>query len=130
MNAKENPNFKKVRIYSYNFTLDELSGFKNTKHFNESHRVAIAKLISGEIVETFFVDKGHKEGAELHCVSENGVIWVLNERKWLSNRPCLVTVLFGRPNQVKRLFGACRLKYDHSIIERCIENFNSGLNNF
>ena len=130
MNVKENKNFKKVKFYSYNLTLDELKSLQYTKHMEASNRIKLARFISGEIVETFFVDKGHKDGAELHCVSENGVIWVLNERKWLSDRPCLVTVLFGRPNQVERLFDACGLKCDDAIIERCKENLRSGLNEF
>ena len=130
MNVKENKNFKKVKFYSYNITLDELKSLQYTKHMEASNRIKLARFISGEIVETFFVDKGHKDGAELHCVSENGVIWVLNERKWLSDRPCLVTVLFGRPNQVERLFDACGLKCDDAIIERCKENLRSGLNEF
>jgi len=130
MNVKENRNFKKVKFYSYSLTLDELKSLRYTKHMEASNRIKLARFISGEIVETFFVDKGHKDGAELHCVSENGVIWVLNERKWLSDRPCLVTVLFGRPNQVERLFDACGLKCDDVIIERCKENLRSGLNEF
>ena len=130
MNVKENRNFKKVKFYSYSLTLDELKSLRYTKHMEASNRIKLARFISGEIVETFFVDKGHKDGAELHCVSENGVIWVLNERKWLSDRPCLVTVLFGRPNQVERLFDACGLKCDDAIIERCKENLRSGLNEF
>jgi hypothetical protein len=128
MTVEENNHFKCVKIYSYNFTLDELKHLCYTKHISESHRVDLARFISGEIVDTFFVDKGHKDGAELHCVSENGVIWVLNERKWLTNRPCLVTVLFGRPNQVKRLYEACRLWYPQELIDRCIENQKCGLN--
>lgn len=123
MTVAENDNFKSVKIYSYNFTLDELKHLCYTKHMSESHRVDLARFISGEIVDTFFVDKGHKDGAELHCVSENGVIWVLNERKC-----CLVTVLFGRPNQVKRLYKACGMWYPQELIERCIENQMCGLN--
>lgn len=76
---------------------------KNTKHFSldrNDRNDFIKKYIGyGNIIKTFTVDRGHKDGAEWHTVTSTGLIIVQNAR---THR--LVTILIARPNQIKRLY--------------------------
>ena len=73
-----------------------------SRHYNKD-RVRREKLIKeigiGVEVETFRVDRGHKDGAELHTITTTGIIIIRNERTHK-----LVTKLIARPNQIKRYF--------------------------
>lgn len=75
-----------------------------SKHY-KSKRCGREKFIDrclhgdGRVIDSFIVDKGHKNGLERHCVTENGVIIIYNA---VSNK--LVTKLVARENQVKRLY--------------------------
>lgn len=55
----------------------------------------------GEIIDSFIVDRGHPKGAEIHSVTDNGIIIVRN-----ANSRKLVTKLIARPNQVKKLYNS------------------------
>lgn len=55
------------------------------------------------IMGEFEVDRGHRNGAEVHRVYSNGVIEIFNRD---SKR--FVTLLIGTPNQVKRYFTLTR----------------------
>lgn len=74
---------------------------------------------------TFYVDKGHVDGPEIHCVTEKGVIFILNQEKYEREKRygyfChpLVTVLFARPNQVARLYHAIGEEPPESILSWC-----------
>lgn len=60
---------------------------------------------NGKIVDSFIVNKGHKDGIELHCVTSNAliIIYNVNSRK-------LVTKLIARPQQIKRYYMHTRKK--------------------
>ena len=53
----------------------------------------------GRIIDSFIINKGHKDGLEKHCVTENGIIVIYNAD---SNK--LVTKLVARENQIKRYY--------------------------
>ena len=53
----------------------------------------------GNIIDGFIVDKGHKDGAEVHSITDNGIIIVHN---LISGK--LVTKLIARPQQIKRYY--------------------------
>lgn len=59
----------------------------------------IRKIGVGNEIATFKVDRGHKNGAELHTITSNAIIIVRNAR---TNK--IVTKLIARPNQIKRYF--------------------------
>lgn len=69
----------------------------------KNDRIKREKLIeqigTGETVATFRVDRHHRNGAELHTVTVNGIIIIRNER---TNK--VITKLIARPNQIKRYF--------------------------
>lgn len=53
----------------------------------------------GKVIDSFIVDRGHVNGKEKHCVTENGIIIVYNAE---SNK--LVTKLIAREHQLKKLY--------------------------
>lgn len=56
---------------------------------------------SKKIEKCFFVDKGHPNGAEIHILTKNALIIVLNER---TKKVC--TILIARPGQIRRYYKA------------------------
>lgn len=53
----------------------------------------------GTKIATFVVDKGHRNGPELHTITTTGIIIVRNART-----KKMVTKLIARPNQIRRYF--------------------------
>lgn len=53
----------------------------------------------GYIIDGFIVDKGHKNGAEVHSLTDNGVIIIHNLESG-----ALVTKLIAREQQIKRYY--------------------------
>ncbi len=53
----------------------------------------------GNIIDGFIIDKGHKDGAEVHSITDNGIIIIEN---YYTGK--LVTKLVARPNQIKRYY--------------------------
>lgn len=73
-----------------------------SKHYREE-RIERENLIKeiglGEVVATFRVDRGHKNGAEIHTITTTAIIIVRNERTHK-----MVTKLIARPKQIERYF--------------------------
>lgn len=74
-----------------------------SKHYetqrNEREKFIEECLGEGHIIDGFIVDKGHPRGAEVHSITDNGIIIVHN---LLSGK--LVTKLLARPQQIKRYY--------------------------
>ena len=73
-----------------------------SKHWTEDRqeRENLIKTIGlGTEVATFMVDKGHRNGPELHTITTTGIIIVRNART-----KKMVTKLIARPNQIRRYF--------------------------
>ena len=67
---------------------------------DREYREALIKIIGqGNVIDKFVVDRGHKNGAERHELTDTGIIIIYNIR---TNK--LVTKLIARPNQVKRYY--------------------------
>ena len=81
-----------------------------------------------EIDQMFLVDKGHRDGMEVHVVTKNGLIYVYNNMKLFMGQQALVTILIARPNQVKRLYEACHLSVLPEILDKCEEYKEKGFN--
>ena len=65
-------------------------------HQRETHQ-RNQQIGEGTPVKEVRVDRGHKDGAELHTITTNGIIIIRNER---TNK--MITKLIARPNQIKR----------------------------
>ena len=83
--------------YMDNFT----AGGQTSHAVNRSKRLQIAeRLISEEcakVVKIALVNKGHKNGNEIHIVYNNGIVKIYN-----SNTRKFITVLIARVPQIER----------------------------
>lgn len=75
-----------------------------SKHY-KSQRYKREKFIDrhlngdGKVIDSFIVDKGHKNGLERHDITENGIIIVYNAK---SNK--LITKLIARRGQIQKYY--------------------------
>ena len=88
--------FELIR-YMDNFT----AGGQTSHAVNRSKRLQIAERLiieeSAKVLKIAVVNKGHKNGNEIHIVYNNGVVKVYNE-----NTRKFITVLIARVPQVER----------------------------
>lgn len=75
-----------------------------SNHYNKKRykrQKIIEKYINGDgnVIDSFIVDKGHKKGAEIHSITDTGLIIVHNKKTVK-----LVTKLIARPEQIKRYY--------------------------
>lgn len=138
MNVKNNSKFKSVELFdkeidismlieNCHFTIHALS--QRSERFNKVFE--LNKTDDGTQApfdRIFRVDRKHEEGIELHCVTKNGIIFILNEEKYKNQGDCIVTVLLARVNQAKRLYDAAKIKFPESIRSKCNEWEMRGLN--
>ena len=60
----------------------------------------------GKVDDSFIINKGHKNGLERHCVTDNGIIVIYNLR---TKKLC--SKLIARPSQIKRCYRFTRRRY-------------------
>lgn len=73
-----------------------------SKHYTQDRIIReqhIKEIGYGTPVASFIVDRGHKNGPEIHEITSTGIINIYNERT-----KKLVTKLIARPAQIKRYF--------------------------
>lgn len=81
------------------------------------------------IDKAFLVDKGHRNGPEIHAVTSNGIIYVLNQKKFeMGYSMSLVTILIARPEQVRRYYDALGFVAPDYILTKCYKNELLGYN--
>ena len=71
-------------------------------HFarDRQDREALIKQIGeGKVIKTVVVDKGHRNGPEVHKITDNAIIVIYNQRTGK-----LITKLIARPGQIKRYY--------------------------
>lgn len=74
----------------------------NTSHaLKRSKRLQVAERLiyeeSAKVLKIAVVDKGHKNGSEIHIIYNNGIIKIYNERTCK-----FITVLIARVPQIER----------------------------
>lgn len=71
------------------------------KNQRDSREKFIDKYLNGDgrMVDGFIVDRHHKDGEEVHSITENGVIVIHNLKSGK-----LITKLLARENQIKRYY--------------------------
>ena len=73
-----------------------------TRHYIEDRqdRENRIKIIGqGNVIKSVVVDRGHRNGPEIHEITDTGIINIYNQRT-----KKLVTKLIARPGQIKRYF--------------------------
>lgn len=96
----------------------------SSKHYIEdrkSRQSLISEIGLGKIVKGFVVDKGHRNGPELHIVTTTGLILIHNY-----NTKKLITRLIARPGQLERYFGKGNTPKE--LIAIAIEHTRNGYN--
>ena len=77
------------------------AGGKTSHAVKRSKRLQVAEQLiieeSAKVVKIAVVNKGHKNGAEIHVVYNNGVVKIYNERTHK-----FITVLIARVPQIER----------------------------
>lgn len=100
----------------------------NTKHYTNDRKKReelIQNVIGeGKEVETFTIDRGHRNGPELHTITTTGIIIIRNAKT-----KKIVTKLIARPAQIKRYFKVITEKIQ-KIIELAIMHTKLGYNNY
>lgn len=95
--------------------------YEPTKHYlynrNERKERLLNTLPKGHLIKSFYVDKGHPKGAEIHHVFSNGVVVVVN-----AHTKYLVTKLIARPMQVYRYYKACGIEPHMELLGTCYYN--------
>lgn len=126
-----NSNFKSICVYD-GINEDDLKKYVNSFHAAKRRdRMNVVKsLESNPVIDRcFVVDKGHRNGSELHAVTKGGMIYIYNLMKLFSKLDyALVTVLIARPNQIRRLYEACNLTVDKGIIDNARIHTKMNLN--
>lgn len=115
-----------MKIYSYN---GQIIYFEESRHIKKDRRERtkvienLMRAEKAEIANSFRVDNGHKNGAEIHVIYSNAVIRIYNEE---TNKH--ITDLIARPGQVRRYFIATGKSTPQGIIAFAKEHEKKGLN--
>ena len=100
------------------------AGGKTSHAVNRSKRLQIAERLiieeSAKVVKIAVVNKGHKNGNEIHLVYNNGVVKVYNQ-----NTRKFITVLIARLPQVERY----KIKVTKTMRNKIESHIKQGYNN-
>lgn len=80
----------------------------NSKHYtrDRQQREAIINQIGiGNVIKEMVIDRGHRNGPEIHKITDTALILVYNQRTGI-----LVTKLIARPAQILRYYSDDELK--------------------
>jgi hypothetical protein len=83
----------------------------------------IKQIGYGNTIKSVVVDKGHKNGPEIHKISDTGIITIYNQRT-----KKLITKLIARPSQIARYFTEGNAPKE--LIEIAREHQKKNYNNF
>ena len=80
----------------------------NSKHYTKDRQqreAIIAQIGTGNVIKEVVVDRGHRNGPEVHKITDTALILVYNQRTGI-----LVTKLIARPAQILRYYSNDELK--------------------
>lgn len=112
-----NKNFISIMLYTEVLSLEYITKSEYTSHLKKSRKKRLNKAMEfnkgAKINQSFVVDKGHPDGPEIHSVTDNGIIFIIN-----ANTKRFITVLLARPNQIRRLYKACKIKPPKNMMRK------------
>ena len=105
--------------------MDNFTAVGKTSHaVNRSKRLQVAERLiieeSAKVCKIALVDKGHKNGNEVHLVYNNGIVKVYNERTRK-----FITVLIARVPQIERY----KVKITRTMRNKIKSHIKQGYNN-
>jgi len=96
----------------------------DSKHWRKDRQTRskiIAQIGLGQVVKEVVVDRGHRNGPEVHKITTTGLVVICNQRTGI-----MVTVLIARPNQIKRYYAENEAPQE--IINLAFEHMKAGYN--
>ena len=96
----------------------------DSKHWRKDRQTRsriIAQIGLGQIVKEVVIDRGHRNGPEVHKITTTGLVVIYNQRTGI-----MVTVLIARPNQIKRYYA--ENEAPQKIINLAFEHMRAGYN--
>ena len=105
--------------------MDNFTTYGNTMHVvNRSKRLQIAQRLineeSAKVCRIAVVNKGHKDGNEVHVIYNNGVVKIYN-----ANSHKFITVLIAREPQIERY----QIKVSKTMRKKINTHVANGYNN-
>lgn len=129
--------FKQVYVINQNMKralLPRINSSSETFH-NSSERTSRNNNVSeyekehpGEPRDLFMVDRGNKDGKEIHVVKSNAIVEIYNYNKVLKGQGGLITKLIARPSQISRYYKWCNIQAPSSLLKLARENEDNGYN--
>ena len=101
----------------------------DTMHYKNDKNIAVRTMVIekyigfGRDIFSAEVIRGHKNGTEIHVVTDTAIIKIYNAR---TRRH--VTDLIARPNQIKRVYNAKGQYAPKWLLDVAYENQNRGFN--
>ena len=77
----------------------------------------------GHVVNDFVINRGHKDGPEIHSITDTGIILIHNQKSGK-----MVTKLIARPGQIARYYLAEWRVAPQSIVDIAREHQKKGYN--
>ena len=93
-------------------------GVKRSKRLQVAERLIIEE--SAKVIRIAVVNKGHKNGNEIHIVYNNGVVKIYN-----ANSRRFITVLIARVPQIERY----KVKITKTMRKKIVSHIKQGYNN-
>ena len=87
----------------------------------QDRETLIKEIGSGKVVKRVVVDRGHRNGPEIHEVTDNAIVNIYNQRTRK-----LITKLIARPNQIRRYYEEG--KAPKEILNKAYEHMKKGYN--
>ena len=75
----------------------------------------------GQVIKEVTVDRGHKNGPEIHKITTTGLVVIYNKRTGI-----MITILIARPNQIRRYYAEDEAP--QNIINLAMEHMKAGYN--
>ena len=91
-------------------------------HDRRDRENRIRLIGEGNTIKVAVVDKGHRNGPEIHMLSDTGIITILNQRTGK-----LITKLIARPGQIKRYYES-ENRIPAGLLDLAYENHRLPLN--
>ncbi len=112
-----------INQYCLNVSFQEILSFTATTHV--SKRLYRLDEISNpdEIVSAFYVDRGHIGGPEIHYLTKQARILIIN-----ANTKRFITILNARPGQIARYYKACGITTPQFLMNKAFKNSQRGIN--
>ena len=101
----------------------------DTMHYKNDKNIAVRQMVIekyigfGNDIFSAEVDRGHKNGTEIHVVTDTAIIKIYNTRTRKH-----VTDLIARPNQIRRVYNSKGQKTPRWLLDIAYENQNRGFN--